>query len=132
MEKLPQQNQKEEINISEKIAEYKDYINSLREKYRHLLAYKFTTFNGSAPGSPRDITFVFMPESLADYKSSFSESQRISEEDEVELENIKNLINHHIKDSLSYILSDITPRTLSEWLNKFDKGLNIMSSPDNN
>lgn len=129
MEKLPQENQKEEKNINEKISEYKDFIDSLREKYSYFLDYEFESNLGTVVGSPDKRTFFFQPKSLGDYKDSFNESQRFTEEDEFKLDQIRNFI---INNNSNYILTgfDRDGRnmfTLKEWLDKFDQDLDSLS-----
>lgn len=130
MEKIPQKNQQEEINISERISEYKDFINYLREKYSHFLDYEFESHLGTVAGSPDKGTFFLQPKSLADYKDSFDESQRFTEEDEFRLNQVRLFIDDNNYSYYIPIGFDSDGRnmfTLKEWLDKFDQGLDTLS-----
>lgn len=136
MEKLPKQNY-EEINISEKIGEYKDFINSLREKYADKLDNKYSVFLGSIPGRPEERTFTFIINSKEVIDPSLGIDGSSPEYiDEARLEEIRffldrNFISKH--DSLdASLLVTGEQFKLREWLDRFDQSLDRLSTLENN
>jgi hypothetical protein len=130
MEKLPQQNQKEEININEKISEYKDFINSLREKYADLLdgSYSFS-------GTEGDNGFNGM---IATVESAPTKPDRVNwgldRGDTDRLGKIIGFINNNTKDNskLGFIGYHVAgTHRLDEWLSACENGLDFLTSPEN-
>ncbi len=136
MENFPQQNQKEELNIDEKIVEYKGFIDLLREKYSDLLdgSYKFV-------GAPGDDGFNGMQ---AVVESSPTKPDRINwsiEKDDTDklakirgfiIENTKGDLNHKAPlDPFRYGGEALGSHRLDWWLDAYGNGLDFITSPEN-